>query len=332
MDSIPQARTNEDTLAQVTPFPVLSRDISVVIVNYNSGSYLEKCIRSILTNAATSIKSLDIIVVDNASSDDSIVRLMSFFGSHPKVRIQHNIKNVGFAKACNQGTKMASGDYIIYLNPDCEIHEDMFSSLLDTIQYCPKVGMVGAMLLNTDGTEQPGGRRAVPTPWRSFVRAFGLSKLQNRYPRLFSDYHLHSEAVPEEPIPVEAISGACMMVSRKALEDVGPMDEGYFMHCEDLDWCMRFRKKDWNILFVPDAKVTHVHGGCSQGQRVRVEWHKHKGMVRFYRQHFRHQYPSVMMWMVVASVWFRYGAWATAYGVSKPLKWFKKLFPTSKSH
>ncbi len=88
-----------------------------------------------------------------------------------------------------------------------------------------------------------------------------------------------------------------MFVRRKALEEIGPLDEGYFMHCEDLDWCMRFRQAGWEILFVPDTSVLHVKGVCGSSRPVRVEYYKHRGMIRFYRKFFRHQYPGVLMSM-----------------------------------
>jgi hypothetical protein len=106
-----------------------------------------------------------------------------------------------------------------------------------------------------------------------------------------------------------------MLVKREAMEDVGPWDEGYFLHCEDLDWCMRFRKKGWKILFAPDAKVIHHGGACSRSRPLFVEWHKHRGMIRFYRKFFRHQYPR-SMWMLVAfGVWFRFVLVAGYYSV-----------------
>jgi GT2 family glycosyltransferase len=139
------------------------------------------------------------------------------------------------------------------------------------------------------------------------VRAFGLSRLSNRYPRLFSDFLMHKEPLPDRPIEVEAISGACMLVRATARHEVGPLDEGYFMHCEDLDWCMRFRRQGWTILFVPAARVVHYLGACSRSRPIFVEWHKHKGMLRFYRKFFRHQYPGVLMWIVAFGVWLRFG-------------------------
>jgi GT2 family glycosyltransferase len=119
-------------------------------------------------------------------------------------------------------------------------------------------------------------------------------------------------ALPTSPVAVEAISGAFMLVRRSALETVGPWDSGYFLHCEDLDWCMRFKQAGYRILFVPDVVVSHAQGGCSQGRAVFVEWHKHKGMLRFYRKFYRESYPLALMALVYLAVWLRFAAKALA--------------------
>jgi GT2 family glycosyltransferase len=249
----------------------------------------------------------EILGVDNASRDSSAEACARQFADEPRLRILRNDANLGFAAACNIGFSQARGDFVLFLNPDCRLDEGAVSELLRVMQADPTAGMVGGLLVNPDGTEQGGGRRAVPTPWRSFVRAFGLNRLANRWPRLFFDFHLHKQPLPDRPIEVEAISGACMLVKREAVVDVGLWDEAYFLHCEDLDWCMRFRQKGWKILFVPSARVTHEHGACSRSRPVFVEWHKHKGMMRFYRKFFRHQYPGALMWLVALGVWLRFG-------------------------
>ena len=277
----------------------MSHTLSTIIVNYNAGSLLRKCVDSLLA-CPLDIK---IIVVDNASSDASLDGLQDL----SQVCVIRNPANVGFAAACNIGVQASSAPFLLFLNPDCVVSPDAIAPLLAGLQSGDRVGMVGGLLINDDGTEQGGGRRAVPTPWRSFVRAFGLQRFANRWPKLFYDFHQHKQPLPDSFIEVEAISGACMLVKRDVMEDVGLWDEGYFLHCEDLDWCMRFRQKGWKILFVPSAQVTHVLGACSQARPVIVEWHKHKGMVRFYHRFFRHQYPGVLMGLVVAGVWLRFG-------------------------
>lgn len=277
----------------------MSHTVSAIIVNYNAGALLRGCVDSLLACPLD----VEIIVVDNASHDGSLDDLPAL----PQVRVIRNPANVGFAAACNIGIQEASAPFLLFLNPDCYFQPGAVATLLAGLQSGERVGMVGALLVNADGSEQGGGRRAVPTPWRSFVRAFGLHRFADRWPKLFYDFHLHKQPLPDGPIEVEAISGACMLVKREAVEDVGLWDEGYFLHCEDLDWCMRFRQKGWKILFVPDARIYHALGACSRSCRVFVEWHKHKGMVRFYRKFFRHQYPGVLMALVIAGVWLRFG-------------------------
>lgn len=272
--------------------------ISTIIVNYNAGSLLRSCVASLLACP----QAIEIIIVDNASSDGSLNGLDEI----PQVILVRNSANLGFAAACNIGIKASTAPYLLFLNPDCDLDGDALAPLLTDLQRSDQVGMVGGLLLNWDGTEQAGGRRAVPTPWRSFVRAFGLHRLADRWPNIFYDFHLHKQPLPVESLEVEAISGACMLVKRKALDDVGLWDEGYFLHCEDLDWCMRFRQKGWKILFVPAARINHALGACSRSRRVFVEWHKHKGMLRFYRKFFSQEYPGVMMWLVTAGVWLRF--------------------------
>lgn len=294
----------------------ITKKISVIIVNFNAGSGLVDSVRAAIAGAH------EVIVVDNASSDGSLELLESVFGGNPKMRIVRSQSNEGFAKACNHGVAKASGEFIFFLNPDCELEKGAMACLLEAIQADPEVGMVSGLLLNPNGSEQAGGRRAIPTPWRAFVRAFGLTRFSKRWPNLFFDFHLHKLPLPHAAIEVEAISGACMLVRREAIQDIGLLDEEYFMHCEDLDWCVRFRRGEWKILFVPDARMLHHKGVCSRARPIFVEWHKHRGMTRFYRKLFRHQYPGVLMWLVAVGVWLRFlmvASYYTARRIGKAL-------------
>lgn len=275
--------------------------VSVVIVNYNAGDLLTDCVRSSLLQVR------EVIVVDNASVDGSLSRCEQAFAGTSALRVVRNTRNLGFAAACNIGYREAGCEFVFFLNPDCQIEPGSVAELRDALQADPRVGMVGGLLLNVDGTEQGGARRAIPTPWRSFVRAFGLNRFAQRWPKLFFDFHLHKQPLPDHAIEVEAISGACMLVRRDAVKEVGLWDENYFLHCEDLDWCMRFRRSEWKIMFVPMARVQHALGACSRTRPLFVEWHKHCGMMRFYRKFFRHQYPGFLMWLVALGVWFRFG-------------------------
>jgi GT2 family glycosyltransferase len=233
-------------------------------------------------------------------------------------------KNLGFAAGCNLRFNFATERYVLFLNPDCVMDSQSLQRLVAVIKSDKRIGMVGGLLINPEGTEQGGARRAVPTPWRSFVRAFGLHRLSARWPKMFLDFHLHKQPLPKSPVEVEAVSGALMLVSRVAIEEVGLWDEAYFLHCEDLDWCMRFRQRGWKIIFVPDAPVVHYHGVSSRSKPIFVEWHKHRGMMLFYRKFFKGQYPGPMMWLVGLGVWLRFMAVAGFYFVrrllSKPEK------------
>lgn len=293
----------QSTALLVDNFPEssLSHTVSLLIVNYNSGNFLLACVSSALSQVN------EVVVVDNASTDHSLLQLEAVFSGDRRLKIVRNRANLGFAAGCNIGIANSSGGYLLFLNPDCVLEPNSVRRLLRVLEDRQDVGMVGGLLVNPDGTEQAGGRRAIPTPWRSFVRAFGLSRLAGRWPRLFFDFHLHKQPLPTHPIEVEAVSGACMLVHRVAMRSVGHWDEGYFLHCEDLDFSMTLRGKGWKIMFVPDAKIIHDKGGCSRSRPLFIEWHKHRGMMRFYRKFFQHQYPGPLMWLVALGIWLRFG-------------------------
>ncbi|WP_431494528.1 glycosyltransferase family 2 protein [Pseudomonas brassicacearum] len=279
----------------------LRGECDVIIVNYNAGELLLACVRSAFAAGASSV-----IVVDNDSHDDSLMLVERTHAVGDSLQIVRNAANLGFAVACNQGARLSAAPNLFFLNPDTVLAADAIDRLLLALRSAPEIGMVGGFLCNPDGSEQAGGRRVFPTPRRAFMRAFGLSRLSALFPSLLSDFLLHKEPLPGTPIVVEAISGACMLVKREAIESVGLWDEDYFLHCEDLDWCMRFHQAGWRVLFVPDARVMHVFGGCSRQRPYFVEWHKHLGILRFYRKFFRRKYPAVLWVSVVIGVWFRF--------------------------
>jgi GT2 family glycosyltransferase len=297
------------------------KKVSAIIVNYNAGPVLEEAVQSLLCSSFVT----KIIVVDNGSADNSMKDIENLAVAEPRLLCIRNNENMGFAKACNIGIAAAEGsDYLLFFNPDCLADQDALEKLLSGIESSPQSGMAGPLLLNDDGTEQAGGRRSIPTPWRSFTRAFGLSRLSKLSPGIFSDFLLYEQPLPESPMEMEAISGSCMLVKREALLDVGLLDEGYFLHCEDLDWCMRFRQMGWKIIFVPDARVIHRKGACSISRPVFVEWNKHKGMIRFYNKFFRRQYPGMMFWIIITGIWFRFAAVTVYHGAIRLTQWFKK--------
>jgi lipopolysaccharide/colanic/teichoic acid biosynthesis glycosyltransferase len=298
---------------------VSKQPVSVIIVNYNGGALLIDCVREALLQVE------EVIVVDNASSDTSMSILVEQFSNEPRLMVQLETTNLGFAAGCNLGISLSTQQYLLFLNPDCLIGANSVYRMVEVLEIDPSTGMVGGLLTNPDGSEQGGGRRAIPTPWRSFVRAFGLTRFRNRFPKLFFDFHLHRQTLPAEPIDVEAISGALMLVRRAAIDDVGLWDETYFLHCEDLDWCMRFRQRGWRILFIPDAPVLHHKGHSSKARPFFVEWHKHKGMQRFYKKFFQQQYPGPLMWLVNVGIWFRFVSISIYYSIHLVISRLKSL-------
>jgi GT2 family glycosyltransferase len=278
---------------------------SVVTVNFNAGPLLIESARAVLASTAP----VELIVVDNGSADGSVAALRAAVAD-PRLRVIETGANLGFARASNLGIRASRGDQVLLLNPDCIIEADTVERMREVMAGRPEVGMAGCLIRNPDGTEQAGSRRSVPTPWRSFVRTFGLARVFPQYRRLFDDFVLAGQTLPAEPVPMEAISGAFMLVRRPALDEVGLLDEGYFLHCEDLDWCMRFRRAGSPILFVPGVAVVHHKGHCGRDRPVRVLWHMHRGMIRFYGKFFRDQYPRPFMWAVYTGVWMRFGGTA----------------------
>lgn len=279
------------------PLPV----VSVVIVNFNAGPLLSKVVEAALSSSIP----VEVFVSDNGSTDDSLLSLRRLVGADLRLQIIENRRNLGFASANNVALKQAQGEYILLLNPDAVIKPDTLARMLGVFAAYPETGMAGCLLRNPDGTEQAGCRRSIPTPWRSLVRVLRLGKLSPNHPR-FRNFLLNKEPLPERPIFLEAISGAFMLVRRAALEQVGLMDEGYFLHCEDLDWCMRFRQAGWQILFVPHVEVTHYKGTCSKSRPIWVMFHMHCGMTRLYRKFFQRQYSWPLILLIIAGVWIRF--------------------------
>jgi len=274
------------------------RLISVIIVNYNAGLWLTECVRSVLASSVPVI----VYLVDNASTDQSLTHLQQAFGEDARLQITKHSQNLGFARAANSVLSHTQGDYLLFLNPDCLLAKDTLEHFLDVMDHHPQVGMAGGLVRNIDGSEQAGCRRSIPTPWRTLVHILYLDKLFPKAPKFI----LSSQPLPTHPVEIEGISGACMFVRRQALQMVGPLDENYFLHCEDLDWFMRFGALQWKILFIPEIEIIHAKGECSRRHPWRVLWHKHRGMIRFYRKFFRHQYPFLVFWGVMVAVWLRF--------------------------
>lgn len=272
--------------------------VVAIIVNYNSGGFLKKCVESLLAGSIRPV----VHVVDNASTDDSIALARNVLDSDD-VHYQINRNNVGFAAANNQLLNHEDAEYFLLLNPDCIVEPGAVQEFLSRLDNDPAIGIAGGALSNPDGTVQSTSKRKLPTPWSSLARTMGLHKIASVDGAL-SDFDLagnHGDS-PEVEM-VEAISGAMMFVRASALPRVGLLDEGYFMHCEDLDWCKRFRDAGYKVAYVAGAKAVHFKGGSGRGPRV--VWHLHRGMIRFYKKHYRRRYSLLFSVLVYSAVYAR---------------------------
>jgi len=289
--------------------PPINSLISIIIVNYNAGDLLLQAVQ----RALDSDTEIELFLVDNASSDNSFTQVQQAFADESRLHCKALTQNLGFAGGVNQALPSTCGTYILVLNPDCLLEKDTLSRLLAVMEQHPQAGMAGILVQNEDGTEQESSRRRIPTPGRALVQMLMLHKLFPHWQTVVQSQH----ALPDEPVVLEGISGAFMLVRRTAVEHVGMLDESYFLHCEDLDWFMRFQAANWQILFVPKVRVTHVKGVCSQHQPIRVSWYKHRGMLKFYRKFFRQTYPAPLFWAVSFGVWSRFTVLAFLQGLRR---------------
>lgn len=277
--------------------------VSVIVVNYNGGSYLLNTVGSALASTV----SIELFVVDNGSVDGSIRTMERTFAGEQRLHIIENGENQGFARANNIALKRAAGDFLLLLNPDCIVKEDTLQRMVEAMREDPEAGMAGCLIRNPDGSEQAGCRRTIPTPWTGLVRALHLERYVSGGRRHGRVDLLH-RPLPQQPVHVQAISGAFMLLRREAMEQVGLMDESYFLHCEDLDWCQSFHAAGWKILFVPKVEIIHHKGSCSNARPIFVLWHKHRGMVLFYRKFLSQNYSPPFNLLVILGVWTRFAA------------------------
>ncbi|ADU13423.1 glycosyltransferase family 2 protein [Asticcacaulis excentricus] len=254
-----------------------TRGVTVVIIAYHSGRILFDSIERVL--AETAVKQL--ILIDNGSSERTIELLREIDDAYERVLLVQGHGNIGFARAANMGAQLATQPWVVFLNPDAILCDGAVEALVDTALKTPRPCLVGARVLNPDGTEQRGSRRGEVTPVTTLVSLMRLSK----YLPFLCAYEIHREhePLPESPAPVAAVSGACFCISRADFLSVGGFDTRFFLHVEDVDLCWRIRKKGGAVLFHPTAEVIH-EGHTSRVDPVFVEMNKGLGLVYYFRK------------------------------------------------
>jgi O-antigen biosynthesis protein len=253
--------------------------VSVIIVNYNVRDFLHHALVS-LQKAMKGIRG-EIIVVDNASDDGSNEMVRRRF---PTVQLIASKINLGFAKANNLGLNRARGKFLLLINPDTLVQEDTLRVMINFFQENPDVGLAGCKVLNPDGTFQLACRRSFPRPWVAFAKMVGLSGL---FPnsRLLGRYNL-TYLSPDETYELDAVSGSFMMVRREAYEQVGGLDEDFFMYGEDLDWCYRIQQAGWKNYYVHSTQIIHYKGESTKRSSLDEIRTFYQAMHLFVQKHF----------------------------------------------
>ena len=256
-------------------------DLSIVIVNWNTREDLLHCLESLVQKGESIFR--EILVIDNGSQDGSGNEVKKSF---PFVHLIENRKNPGFAKAANQGLQKASGRYVLLLNPDTQVKNGAIERLVSFMDGCSDAGVAGAQLLNADGSKQ----NSIANFPSLATELLNKSLLRWLCPKKF----LGKERDYSEPVDVDSVIGACMMVRQEAIEQVGLLDEDYFLFLEETDWCYRMKKAGWKIYHVPQAEVYHFQGKSAEAvkKRARVEFYRS-------RYHFFKKNRGTWQWFIL---------------------------------
>ncbi len=292
--------------APTPSFIAQRRKVSVVMVVYMTGDALQESVACVLADPMVD----EFIIVDNGSSCTEALGLNGLAERDRRVVLIQGQGNVGFARGANLGARRASGDVLVFLNPDAFLQPGCLDELVRAIDGKPVPCIVGGRVLNADRTEQRGARRGDITPMSALM---SLSQLARRVPA-WRRYEVHweSEAPPEDVAAVPTISGACFCMRREDFDAVDGFDEGYFLHVEDVDLCWRVRQAGGVVLFQPKAEVVHL-GHTSRASPIKVEFHKGVGLARYFRKRAENVSETVLAWLLSPII--------VCTAVARPVMW-----------
>jgi hypothetical protein len=264
-------------------------DLSICLLNWNTREDLRRCLQSLRASGCALER--EIIVVDNASTDGSPEMVAR---EAPEVRLIVNDSNLGFAAGNNAALRASTGRYCLLLNPDTQVRPCALSSLVEALEAEPNAAAAGPKLLNGDGSIQYSCRR-----FPNFATGlFRRSPLGRFFPRnRFEREYLMKDWAHDRAREVDWISGAASCMRREALEQVGLLDERYYMFCEDVDWCLRARKLGWRIVYAPQAEIIHFRGRSTDLAPFRMAAEFHRSMERFYWKHYASSWPGALRWL-----------------------------------
>lgn len=270
--------------------------LSVIIVNYNVRAYLEQCLRTV--QEALKGMAGDVYVVDNQSTDGSVEMVREKF---PEVKLIANKENVGFSRANNQAIRASNAEYVVLLNPDTVVGEDVFLKVMAFMDAHPKAGGLGVKMIDGTGTFLPESKRGLPTPAVAFYKIIGLTRLFT-HSKIFGRYHLGH--LPEnEAAPIEILSGACMFLRKKTLDEVGLLDESFFMYGEDIDLSYRITLGGYENWYFPDARIIHYKGESTKKSSVNYVFVFYNAMAIFAQKHFTRRRTNLLGMLINGSIY-----------------------------
>lgn len=280
---------------------------SVIVVAADSGPGLLDCAASVLAGTAP----VELIVVDNASTDGCADAVAARWRDDDRVRSVHNECNLGFGTGCNRGAAVARGDALLFLNPDCRVEADVVARLRSALE--TGIGLLGVSVVGTDGAVDAASRRRDPFVRRSLMTLSGLARFESRDGG-FAGVTLPPASTAPAVENVDAVSGALMLLPRGVYEQVGGFDEGYFLHAEDLDLCRRVRDAGWRVACANTIRVVHGKGGSSRHRPLFVAWHKHRGLWRWFVKFDPAARNPLLRAAVWSGLWLRFAALAPLAG------------------
>lgn len=262
-------------------------ELSIVIVNYNAAEYLKPCLDSVIVSNPEI--SLEVIVVDNGSTDNSTELMGS---QYPSIKLIHNKNNFGYAVANNRALNLVRGQYILLLNPDTVLPPNCLRKLIDFLNLHPDIGMIGPKLIRADGAFDHACRRQFPSPLDIYFRLLGLDRL---FPssKLFGHYSL-TYLDPNISGEVDCISGAFMLVTRKGFCEVGLLDERFFMYAEDIDWAHRFKLAGWKVYYLAQVEVLHHKRASAIKTAPKMIREFYKSLYLYYDKYYGSITPPVI--------------------------------------
>ncbi|MBL7726603.1 MAG: glycosyltransferase, partial [Dinghuibacter sp.] len=279
--------------------------LSVIIVNYNVKYFLEQCLASV--QKAVVGMDAEILVVDNASTDGSMQYLPPRF---PGVRFIANEKNTGFAKACNQAYSLATGQYILFLNPDTLVPENCFSRCIAFFEETPGCGALGVRMVDGSGRFLKESKRGFPSPLVSFYKLSGLARLFPRS-KVFAHYHLGHLSATENH-EVDVLAGAFMMVKKEVLEQTGVFDESFFMYGEDIDLSFRIQKAGFKNYYFAGTTILHFKGESTKKGSLNYVKMFYSAMSLFVKKHYGQWRAGIFRAAIQTAIWLRAGVSAAA--------------------